>query len=249
MELPKEYIAIIKTAVAPLNFRSEEELTRLLSKGILVNGGKTWFSRNKNGEHCELISPKECMNPGAYEYRPGQKSRFGQDVYRPYSGRFKAHARARFLSPGIMYTVNLVFKFLQHQNSMSMFFVLKYQLGEETESSISYLTFTREDGWREVELYQFTSDSTCFDLDIQFQNQMNDHDFTYFETIIEGIEFRPVEKVEEEVVEDEKVDMEPTSDSDNLSGIGSIYLNQDLKKWLLTVMPDYLGLYAKSNPK
>ncbi|KAI3692371.1 hypothetical protein L6452_32185 [Arctium lappa] len=125
----------------------------------------------------------------------GKERRFGQDVYRPYSGRFKAHARARFLSPGIMYTVNLVFKFLRHQNSTHMFFVLKYQLGEETESSISYLTFARENGWREVELYQFTSDSTCFDLDIQFQCQGNDHNLAYFETIIEGIEFRPVEKV------------------------------------------------------
>ncbi|KAI3692374.1 hypothetical protein L6452_32188 [Arctium lappa] len=66
------------------------------------DGGKE--RRNKNGEHCELLSPKECMNPNADEYRPGEKSRFGQDVYLPYSGRFKAHARARFLSPGIIFS-------------------------------------------------------------------------------------------------------------------------------------------------
>ncbi|KAI3692367.1 hypothetical protein L6452_32181 [Arctium lappa] len=216
MELPKEYGAIIKTATTPLIFRSEEELKRLLSEGILVNGGKTWFSRDKNGEHCELISARECLNVGANECTSKENSRFVQGNYLPYYGRFKARARTRFLSPGIVYTVNLVFKFFSPlQNSRDhTFFELKYQLGEETESSTSYLAYGRENGWMMVELYQFTSDSTRFDLGIHFESLMYDLDRTHLNIIIEGIEFRPLEKVEDEVVEDEKVDMEPTSDSD-----------------------------------
>ncbi|KAI3692369.1 hypothetical protein L6452_32183 [Arctium lappa] len=234
MELPKEYSAIIKTAITPLNFRSEEELMMLLSQGILVNGGKTWFSRNKNGEHCELISPEECMNPNPNEYFPVDYRRFVRGAYKPRSGRFQVHARTQFLSPGIMYTVNLVCKLSPYQYPTApVFFVLKYQLGEETEYSISYFAYWRENKywtededrrkneswreneWMEIELYQFTSDSTRFDLHVQFQR--SEPLRSYLPIIIEGIEFRPLEKVEHEVVEDEKVDMEPTSDSDLFS--------------------------------
>ncbi|KVH91578.1 Protein kinase, catalytic domain-containing protein [Cynara cardunculus var. scolymus] len=148
IELSMEYSAIIKTAVTPLSFRSEEELKRLFSKGILVNGRKTWFSRNKNGE--------------VGEYMPGKNSRD------------------------------------------STFIKLKYQLGEETESLISYLAYPRENGWLAVELYQFTSGSTHIDLNIRFESLMYDADPIHPNIIIEGIEFRPLEKVEHDVLKDEK---------------------------------------------
>ncbi|XP_024996622.1 putative receptor-like protein kinase At5g39000 [Cynara cardunculus var. scolymus] len=57
----EKYEAIIKSAIALLIFRSKAELHALLSKGIIVNGGKTWFSLNKNGEHCEMISSTEFI--------------------------------------------------------------------------------------------------------------------------------------------------------------------------------------------
>ncbi|KAI3692370.1 hypothetical protein L6452_32184 [Arctium lappa] len=255
MELPKEYLAIIKTAVTPLIFRSEEELMRLLSKGILVNGGKTWFSRNKNGEHCELISARECLIPGgaaADEYTSEENSRFVQGNYQPLYGRFKAHARTQFLSPGIIYTVNLVFKLLPMENSTYVTpFHLKYQLGEETEPSISYLAYGRENGWMTMELYQFTSDSTRFDIDIQFQSLFHDlhiwsllyHlDITDLKIIIEGIEFRPLEKVVHDVLEDVKVDMQPTSDLPN-DYKQIIKLSKDTIKW--TTKKELYNLFCK----
>nr|GFD30510.1 protein kinase-like domain, phloem protein 2-like protein [Tanacetum cinerariifolium] len=39
--LPKKYDQIIKAAGDPLNYTSLEELKALLSKGVLLNGGKT----------------------------------------------------------------------------------------------------------------------------------------------------------------------------------------------------------------
>ncbi|XP_076935891.1 receptor-like protein kinase ANXUR1 isoform X1 [Bidens hawaiensis] len=44
-----------------LKYRSESELLQ----GILVNGGKTWFSRNMNGDHCEMISIEACLTSTA----------------------------------------------------------------------------------------------------------------------------------------------------------------------------------------
>ncbi|KAI3690245.1 hypothetical protein L2E82_48224 [Cichorium intybus] len=35
----------------------------LLSKGIFVNEGKTWFSLDKNGKHIEMIPAAECLIP------------------------------------------------------------------------------------------------------------------------------------------------------------------------------------------
>ncbi|KAI3692241.1 hypothetical protein L6452_32054 [Arctium lappa] len=61
LELQEMYELVIVTAVPPLIYKSKEELKLLLSKGILVNGGKTWYSLNKKGEHWAMISAAECI--------------------------------------------------------------------------------------------------------------------------------------------------------------------------------------------
>ncbi|KAI3505407.1 hypothetical protein L1887_27536 [Cichorium endivia] len=116
----------------------------LLSKGILVDGGKTWFWLNKNGEHCEMISTVECLIPikavSAVLANYGQrKSRFPMGFYRPTCLEFKIHRRERsirrfeevafghrhgfqivcrscLLSPETTYAIYLVFK-LQENHS------------------------------------------------------------------------------------------------------------------------------------
>ncbi|XP_076881949.1 receptor-like protein kinase ANXUR2 [Bidens hawaiensis] len=55
------YQDIVKSAEPPLKYKSENELTMLLSKGVLLNGRKTWFSLNKRGERCEIISIDDCL--------------------------------------------------------------------------------------------------------------------------------------------------------------------------------------------
>ncbi|KAI3505486.1 hypothetical protein L1887_27617 [Cichorium endivia] len=61
VEQPMDYEEMIKTVVPPLVYRSKEELKMLLSKGIFVNEGKTWFSLDKNGKHIERIPAAECL--------------------------------------------------------------------------------------------------------------------------------------------------------------------------------------------
>ncbi|KAJ0692374.1 putative protein kinase RLK-Pelle-CrRLK1L-1 family [Helianthus annuus] len=53
----------------PLNYRSDVEPMKFQSKGILLNGGKTWFSLNKKGEHCEMISIAECLGSDVKSHR------------------------------------------------------------------------------------------------------------------------------------------------------------------------------------
>ncbi|KAJ9542523.1 hypothetical protein OSB04_029029 [Centaurea solstitialis] len=136
--------------------------------------------------------------------------RFAEGSYLAYAGKFKAHIRTRFLSPQITYTVNLVFKFLhtRKHSSERTYLPLRYKLVGEISSLNSYLALEREDGWMMVELYQFTGHKRNFDLAIQFHGKVSDDDL-----IVDGIEFRPMEKVENEAEEDDE-HLQPTSGSD-----------------------------------
>ncbi|CAI9285007.1 unnamed protein product [Lactuca saligna] len=87
---------------------NKEELEMLLSEGIIINEGKTWFSLNKNGEHIEMISA-ECFEHTAafnWDYDPygrETKSRFEGRKRRGSYGAFKTHVRTQLLSPYITY--------------------------------------------------------------------------------------------------------------------------------------------------
>ncbi|KAJ9537424.1 hypothetical protein OSB04_030157 [Centaurea solstitialis] len=208
-EAGKEYEAMLNTIVPPLIFRSKAELQGLLSKGILVNGGKTWFLLNENGEHCEMISAAEICIPisNLFMYSLLLYVKFEKgSVIAPY-GRFIAHARTQFLSPGITYTVNLVFKFLDAKriSSEPRFISLRYKLVGGRNSCISYLAYGRDDGWMMVELFQFTNIMTSVDLEITFEGPKDGSSL-----MIEGIDFRPLKKV---MLKDEKMDLQRISDS------------------------------------
>ncbi|KVH72232.1 Phloem protein 2-like protein, partial [Cynara cardunculus var. scolymus] len=124
-------------------------------------------------------------------------------------GEFKAHVKPKFLSPGITYTVNLVFKLINRNGNSNgpMYLVLDYKLKGETKYSTAYLAHEREDRWMTVELYQFTSHERDFDLEILFDGTQIHLDAL----VVEGIEFRPSERVASEV---EEVDIQPISDLD-----------------------------------
>ncbi|XP_042758545.2 uncharacterized protein LOC111908106 [Lactuca sativa] len=180
-----------------------EELEMLLSKGIIINEGKTWFSLNKNGEHIEMISA-ECFEHTAafnWDYDPygrETKSRFEGRKRRGSYGAFKTHVRTQLLSPYITYRVNLVFKFRGKRRD---FLGLWYKLAGETRFSNSFVAQERGDGWLMVEFCQFISNTENVDLQVKF------YCVTAIE--VEGIEFQPLERVEhEKLLEDEKEDMD-----------------------------------------
>ncbi|GJY48493.1 tyrosine-protein kinase receptor TYRO3-like protein [Tanacetum coccineum] len=167
----------------------EEKLNARLSNGILVNGGNTWLSVNKNLKHCEMISIAECL----VDY----KSRFSGGFYEPSKLIFTTHVRTRFLSPGTPYTVNLVFK---NKKPKERYIGLEYKI-KDGKKSYSFLADERKDAWLSAELYQLTSDGRAVDLEILFDCQ---HCPTL---LVEGIEFQPQE-------EDQNVETQPILDPD-----------------------------------
>ncbi|KAJ0452449.1 putative protein kinase RLK-Pelle-CrRLK1L-1 family [Helianthus annuus] len=230
----------------PLNYRSEVELKKFRSKGVLLTGGKTWFSLNKKGEHSEMITIAECLGSDvkSNNFSTEHNSRFAMGNYRFESyWRFKADVKTQFLSPGITYAVYLVFKFYRQGKRRCETISLKYRLQGERESSVSYLAYEREDdGWWACELYHFTCDHRIVDLQIMFEGFDNLSDI-----LVQGIEFQPLEKVENT---DEK---QPISDSDSDSDanweekLPTDY--KDIMKWSKKGIFDYFPWTEKKKKK
>ncbi|GJZ89755.1 kinase-like domain, phloem protein 2-like protein, partial [Tanacetum coccineum] len=243
-----EYQDIIEAASHPFVYRSIEELKVLLSKGIYLNGYKTWFSLSENGYQCEMISIGDCLirddsnknNISHYESHP--LSRFPVGLYKMMANRFKVHVKTQFLSPLTIYTVNLVFHYSCPLEKF-VYLGLQYKLEGEIETSTVYFADLREDGMYWAELYQFTSDGRSVDLVIIFE-EIKD----YIE--VEGIMFHPFEKdlggskrvhslllsekrgnklrlgqVENQVLEDEKVDMQTVTDLEIMK------VSKDRREW------------------
>nr|GEW90430.1 protein kinase-like domain, phloem protein 2-like protein [Tanacetum cinerariifolium] len=189
LQVFEEYEDIVKDASQSLFYTSLEEHKQILSKGVHLNGYKTWFSLNEKGEHCEMISMKDCLIPNedsTPRYQSHCWSRFPDGFYQTNKKGFRTRVKTRFLSPSITYTVNLVF--FDHSLSYRHSIELKYKLREEITSSIVYRARPqKDDKLNMAELYQFTSDGSIFELEITFDNHGS-----YLQ--VEGILFQPLEK-------------------------------------------------------
>nr|GEZ10660.1 protein kinase-like domain, phloem protein 2-like protein [Tanacetum cinerariifolium] len=213
VELPvfEEYQHIVEDASQSLFYTSLPELKQILRTGIHLKDYKTWFSINKKGEHCHMISMKDCLIPNQdfTSHTYNHASRFPAGFYQPNNNkRFKTHVKTQLLSPSITYTVNLVFK---GSNDRYGYVGLKYRLSGEPTTSTVYLGNRREESYMYMaELYQFTSDGTTVDLEIDF----DDHGTTI--DGVEGILFQPLEIVEYQVSKDDKVEnIQTISDSES----------------------------------
>ncbi|MFS7928178.1 putative phloem protein [Helianthus anomalus] len=141
--------------------------------------------------------------------------RFAVGTYKWYGYEIlKADVKTQFLSPGITYTVNLVFKFDEDKRRFEDIFLpyilqgekkerrcenifFPYRLQGERERSFSYLAYKREDGWWACELYHFTTDHRTVDLQILFECFSISNKGSLNDVLqVEGIEFQPLENVE-----------------------------------------------------
>ncbi|KAL4586752.1 hypothetical protein LXL04_011396 [Taraxacum kok-saghyz] len=165
---------------------NKEEQEYFLSKGILVNGGKTWFLFNKHGEQREMIAADDCccdyISSENLFYNPVRvSSRFDPPNRRNFTAGFKAHVRTLFLSPGVTYTVNLVFGLEGMRIHPPEF--IRYTFAGETKFSTSFITHEREDGWLMAgHLCHFICNKENVVLDITFNCET--------EVQVEGIEIR-----------------------------------------------------------
>lgn len=203
-------VEISKLAVPPLSYGSHAELISLLSKGILVDGGKRWLSINQNKKIHEMISAEQCMDGSSFACHTDKVSRFS-NIFRSVVFRFKVEVSARFLSPDIPYTINLIFR--HDINKYGIYVPFRYRLQDNIYYQTPSIVHLREDGWLMAELYHLTSYQKEENFKIDFSRQLG----TSKNCDFEGIEFRPMEHEIHENLEDKnKVDVQqrPISDAD-----------------------------------
>ncbi|KAD7477675.1 hypothetical protein E3N88_00811 [Mikania micrantha] len=189
---------MIKTSTPPLIYTTQEELKTLLAKGVIINMGKTWFSLNKRGQNCVMISAAECMIPLSntnIRHSHDYDSRFVTGNCLMFRWEFKTHIQTQFLSPKTVYTVNLVFKIKKDTLSIWSSYGEPTYVTIGADPSFLYFADEREDGWLTAKLYKFTSEGRYVDLEIIFESIAN-YDSSVL--VVEGIEFQPLEKVDHE---------------------------------------------------
>ncbi|GJV49674.1 hypothetical protein Tco_1439886 [Tanacetum coccineum] len=212
LQVFEEYQDIVEVASQSLFYTSLDELKQILSKGVYLNGYKTWFSLNEKGEYCHMISMEDCLIPNedsTPRYESHCFSRFPSGFYQTNKNGFRTHVKTQLLSPFITYTVNLFF--YSSSYSDQEYVDLKYRLRGETTTSTVYLANERDDElFHMAELYQFTSDGGIVDLEIIFEACGTNIDR------VEGIMFQPLEIVEDQVSKDCKVEnIQTISDSES----------------------------------
>nr|GEW96229.1 protein kinase-like domain, phloem protein 2-like protein [Tanacetum cinerariifolium] len=195
LQVFEEYQHIIEAASQSLACRSLQELKQILRIGIHLNDYKTWFSLNKKGEHCHLISMKDCLIPNedfTPRYWSNGWSRFPAGLYDTNGKGFKTHVKTELLSPLITYTVNLFFTGYHEKEYLDFKYRLK---GKTTYSTVKFAKTREADFFLIAELCQFNSYGSIVDIEIDFE----DHGTPIN---IEGISFEPLEKVEDQAKKD-----------------------------------------------
>ncbi|KAI7732219.1 hypothetical protein M8C21_006102 [Ambrosia artemisiifolia] len=184
---------IADQAVTPLSYITQSQLLLLFMKGMLVDDGKTWFSVNKIGQHCELISASKCISTSDnVDFTPNtvRSSRFQHLLRHVSTQDLRLKVKTQFLSPNVTYIINLVYDYngnRPHHNSLRIPF--KYKLEEMRQYVTSCVACVGEGGWRRTELFQFTSTKNEHHFDILFSSEIR----SSFSISIEGVELCPVD--------------------------------------------------------
>ncbi|KAK9058890.1 hypothetical protein SSX86_023734 [Deinandra increscens subsp. villosa] len=210
-KLPEDYEEILKLSKSPGISNSTEkkkDLCNLLSKGVLLQDDKVWFSLGSNGERNEMLSARKFSyrNQSPHKWCIVSESRFRKvaEMLDISNLMIKIKTMPQFLSPNTIYGVYLVFKFCDSKNISSnpMYVNLKYRKGREPLHA--YFAKWRDDEWMMIELYRFLNEKEDvvfkFLLESLSPYYCKEHDAIY----VEGIEFRAIDNVGHDETEKSK---------------------------------------------
>ncbi|KAJ0485445.1 putative protein kinase RLK-Pelle-CR4L family [Helianthus annuus] len=204
-QLPEDYKEIIQMSKNPEIYSTakRKDIYDTLSKGILIQEGKVWFSLGSNGERNEIVSASHFSyeNDCSHKWSSVPESRFDKvvELLDISNLSMQINISSRSLSSGVNYGVHLVFKFCGAKKSVAkrMHVNLTYKMGNETLHA--YFATWREDEWMTIELYRFMnhkeSDTTDFEFLITSFSRCYCGNRAIF---VEGIELRAINDVKPE---------------------------------------------------
>ncbi|KAJ9559395.1 hypothetical protein OSB04_014009 [Centaurea solstitialis] len=208
-KLPSDYKEIIQMSKYPEMYsnKMKKDIYNMLSKGILLQDAKVWFSMNSNGERNEMISSREFsyQNRRSHKWRSTPKSRFPAvaKMLDISNLRIQVQIKTQFLSPDAVYGVHLVFKFCDSRkvSNKPMYVNLEYKIGNE--SLHAYFATSRDDTWMMIELCRFLNDKEDVDFEVLLESFSR-----YYcgsgAIYVEGIEFQAIDNVKHEEYENLK---------------------------------------------
>ncbi|KAJ4888448.1 F-box protein [Raphanus sativus] len=209
--LPSEYSSLIPQSRA---FSSKKELYFSLCDDpfLIEDGKKSFWLEKASGKRCIMLSPKEVSitwgsSPEYWKWISIPESRFEKiaELIDVCWFEIRGGMHTRYLSPGTRYSVYIVFKTKngcpglgyspvdaevglvgQGSSQKLIYFVGPHGRGGRRDVTKPE---AREDGWMEVELGQFYSDSCCDDISLSVVK--SDTPDWKSGLIIQGFEFRP----------------------------------------------------------
>ncbi|PWA86753.1 protein kinase domain, Nitrogen network kinase 1, Phloem protein 2-like protein [Artemisia annua] len=119
-KIPNDYEETLKLSKVSLKWKTKEELYSILCKGFLLDNGYQWFSVDKNGEKCQMLSARAAViADNNSNWESSNESRFGEVLVITCSYKFQIQRRIepQEVSPETTYAAFLVYKLPQDQST------------------------------------------------------------------------------------------------------------------------------------
>ncbi|KAM0065844.1 putative protein kinase RLK-Pelle-L-LEC family [Helianthus debilis subsp. tardiflorus] len=204
------------------------------------------FSIGSNGERNEMISARMF----SYKSRTARKwlcvheSRFQKVVEMFDISKLKIRIKVttQFLTPGVNYGAYIIFKFCDSRkiSSKPMYVNLKYKKGREKLQA--YYATRRDNNWMNIELCQFLSHKKDTNFDVLLESLSRYH-CGNSSIYVEGIEFRVINTVKNEEINQVQQILKSNSNMDQLLSLNEVNRKKHL---VFSAMED---LYDSSNVK
>ncbi|KAD6453721.1 hypothetical protein E3N88_08427 [Mikania micrantha] len=219
-KFPTDYEDIMKWSTDIMQWTTKNEAYSIIRKGFLIDDGEKWFSLDKNGKKCHMLSAAyiESWNEDQLSL---SGSRFKEATLLSLS-RFTIHCgiRSNLLSPQTTYATYLVYKYLPENQSrfegpveVSETFgsdhnhwyiylvspttpVIRPNANQNTHNpvyrpKIKGIPQQRNDGWMEVQIWEFQTAATIEMIHMNLQ--LTPCGATRFVgLVIQGFEVRPI---------------------------------------------------------
>ncbi|CAI9284289.1 unnamed protein product [Lactuca saligna] len=203
---------IIKRSGNNVQNASNVELCLLLFKGVLIDNGEKLFSLSEvNGKRCHMLPAKAIIyNSSSIKLcNPPTESRFEEvvEILSHQDFRIKCDIETKMLSADTTYACFLVFKLskkcrglkcpvkardlVPHRKERTKIISFRYPNTVNLDK-IKWIPEQREDGWMEVEVWEFNVDSTHNDEFVPMDLKLTCYEGNMSGLIVYGIEFRPI---------------------------------------------------------
>ncbi|KAJ9559453.1 hypothetical protein OSB04_014067 [Centaurea solstitialis] len=212
-KLPQDYEDIVEKLIPTVSYTSKKEIFALLHEGILFDDNKRFFSINKDGKKCELISAITFIDSDTQPHGWVSQSqlRFDKLASFPYKEQLDipCQIRTSMLSYNTMYAATLVFKYETEVDFNSQKYIeIKWKVYELNVSS-THLAKRTKDGWLRIKMWYFVNykKQSHFEMVLDKISDVDSNEKSGI--LIQGIEFEPIEMKAEHISKsDDDIDWE-----------------------------------------